>query len=212
MAATLIAVLSIFADPVYLQWMRAGNIQKQGWFAYTTNIGKSNWMLMLSGGLLLVMSLFRTDRFSARKLIGWHRICISLYFFFTTIAFSGLLALLMKNGIGRARPRFVDNMQVWQISPFGDNYDFASFPSGHATTAGAAAMTLALIFPKASVFLVLAALWIAASRVAIGVHFPSDVVAGLLFGASFSWFYAREFARRRLLFEFNDTGKLKLRG
>ncbi len=211
-AVFLVTVLGIFADPVFLQWLQAGNAQKDGWSAYTTDIGKSNWMLMLSGGVLVVMSLFRTNRFDARKLIRWHRVSLSFYFFFTTIAFSGLLALLMKNAIGRARPRFVEDMQVWQLSPFGDNYEFASFPSGHATTAGAATMALALLFPRLAVFMALAGIWLATTRVVIGVHFPSDVVAGVLFGASFSWLYAREFARRRLLFEFNDTGKLKLRG
>jgi len=211
-SAVLITLLSIFADPVFLQWLQAGNAQKDGWFAYTTDIGKSNWMLVLSGSILLVMSLFRTDRFDTRKLIRWHGVSLSFYFFFTTITFSGLLALLMKNAIGRPRPRFVEDMQVWQLSPFGDNYEFASFPSGHATTAGAATMALALLFPRLAVFMALAGIWLATTRMAIGVHFPSDVVAGLLFGASFSWLYAREFARRRLVFQFNPAGKLKLRG
>ena len=212
LAAILIAALSIFADPVFLQWLQAGNVQKDSWFAYTTDIGKSNWMLWSSGSILLVMPFIGTGRFKARKLIRWHRISLVFYFLFTTIAFSGLLALLMKNAIGRARPRIVEDMQVWQLSPFGDNYEFASFPSGHATTAGAVTMALALLFPRVSVFLALAGIWLATTRVAIGVHFPSDVVAGVLFGATFSWLYAREFARRRLLFEFNHAGKLKLRG
>ncbi len=207
----LITILGIFADPVILQWLQAGNAQKEGWFAYTTDIGKSKWMLISTGSVLLVMSLIRTDRFKAKKRIRWHRTSLSLYFLFTTIAFSGLLALLMKNAIGRARPPFVEDMQVWQLSPFGDNYEFASFPSGHATTAGAVTMALALLFPRMAVFLLLAAIWLATTRVAIGVHFPSDVTAGVLFGALFSWLYARAFAHRRLLFEFGDTGKLRLR-
>jgi len=210
-AVFLVTALGIFADPIFLQWLQAGNAQKNGWSAYTTDIGKSSWMLMLTGGFLVVMSLFCTDRFDTRKLIRWHRVSLSFYFLFTTIAFSGLLALLMKNAIGRARPRFVEDMQVWQLSPFGDNYEFASFPSGHATTAGAATMALALLFPRASVFMALAGIWLAATRVMIGVHFPSDVTAGVLFGAVFSWLYARAFARRRILFEFGDAGKLKLR-
>ena len=207
----LITILGFFADPVFLQWFQAGNAQKGGWFAYTTDIAKSNWILISTGSILLVMSLFRTDRFSARKRIRWHRTSLTFYFLFTTTAFSGLLALLMKNAIGRARPRFVEDMQVWQLSPFGDNYEFASFPSGHATTAGAVAMALALLFPRMAVFLLLAAIWLAATRVVIGVHFPSDVTAGVLFGALFSWLYARAFAHRRILFEFEDTGKLRLR-
>jgi len=158
---------------------------------------------MMTGFILVIMSLIRADRFGGQKRVTY---------FFTAVAFSGLLALLMKNAIGRARPPIVEGMQVWQMSPFGDNYDFASFPSGHATTAGAVSMALALMFPRAAGLFLLAGIWIAASRAVIGVHFPSDAVAGLLFGALFSWLYARSFARKRLLFEFGATGRLKLRG
>jgi membrane-associated phospholipid phosphatase len=59
-----------------------------------------------------------------------------------------------------------------------------SFPSGHATTAGAGAMALALVAPRHRLVAAALALLIAASRVYLGVHFVGDVLAGLLLGAA----------------------------
>ena len=75
-----------------------------------------------------------------------------------------------------------------------------SFPSGHAQTAFAAATYLALLFPRGAVlFLALAAL-VGLSRIALGVHYPSDVIVGALVGAAFSilaFQIARRMERRR---------------
>ncbi|MGI9400523.1 MAG: phosphatase PAP2 family protein, partial [Rhizobiaceae bacterium] len=92
--------------------------------------------------------------------------------------------------------------------PFTRGYEFASFPSGHATTAGAAAIALALLFPRLRSLFVVAGIWVAISRPALGVHFPSDVLAGFCFGAAFTYCYARSFARKRLLFAFTKNGQV----
>ena len=114
--------------------------------------------------------------------IAVHDMAMKLYFLFSAVAFSGLLVLLLKNLIGRARPHFHDGEGVWTSASFQGKYAFASFPSGHSTTAGALMMALILLFPKWRWLFIAAGLWIAATRTILGVHFPSDAVAGLGLG------------------------------
>jgi undecaprenyl-diphosphatase len=58
-----------------------------------------------------------------------------------------------------------------------------SFPSNHATVAGAAAVALAWSGARLGFFAVGVALFAAASRIVVGVHYPHDVIAGLILGA-----------------------------
>jgi undecaprenyl-diphosphatase len=60
----------------------------------------------------------------------------------------------------------------------------SSFPSGHAASAAAFATGLALEKPSLSGPVAVLALAVAASRVVTGVHYPSDVLAGLVIGAA----------------------------
>ena len=59
-----------------------------------------------------------------------------------------------------------------------------SFPSGHAAGYMAAGVALAVFFPQGAPAFVIVALLGGYSRTYNGVHFPSDVAAGLLLGAA----------------------------
>ncbi|GAA1596773.1 undecaprenyl-diphosphatase [Kribbella hippodromi] len=58
-----------------------------------------------------------------------------------------------------------------------------SFPSDHATMAGAAAVGLWIVNRRLGIIAAAAAVLMAFTRVYIAAHFPADVVAGLLLGA-----------------------------
>lgn len=58
-----------------------------------------------------------------------------------------------------------------------------SFPSNHSAIAGAAALALAIAWPRIALFTVPMALLMAFSRVFVGVHYPHDVMTGLVLGA-----------------------------
>ncbi len=116
---------------------------------------------------------------------------------FVVVAIVGAIALsfAFKAGIERARPDLV---------PHGTPVYTASFPSGHATGSAATYLTLGALLARfqqrrwvkiyvlsVGVFLTVI---IGLSRVYLGVHWPSDVLAGWTLGAGWAllcWLIAR---------------------
>ncbi len=78
--------------------------------------------------------------------------------------------------IRRARPLLED------LPPLMPTMTSLSYPSAHASTSFAGARTLARVWPPAPLYA--AATAMALSRPYLGVHYPSDVVAGGLLGAA----------------------------
>jgi undecaprenyl-diphosphatase len=99
------------------------------------------------------------------------------------VAFSLLavaLQKILKRTCGRLRPCERPGGPPQRV-PIPDK---GSFPSGHTLHAVMAAVVVAALLPSlTAVFLVVAVL-VAVSRVVLGVHYPSDVVAGAGLGVS----------------------------
>jgi len=207
----IIYLLFVWADPILLASVRQPDREFPQIFVYITMAGQVDWILIISGVILLALSFSQAGRFTRNKLIVWHRVFLFSYFTFTAVALSGLIGNFFKNAIGRARPVYTPDAHNWLSMPFEDSYIYASFPSGHATTGGAIAMVLALLFPRWRWYFFLGGVAVAVSRPVLGVHFPSDVVAGYALGIAIVWIYARMFARKRLLFKFTENGRLALR-
>lgn len=92
----------------------------------------------------------------------------------------GILAFhKIKRVVCRTRPRDIQP-HCWANIITRDRF---SFPSGHSTTAFAVAISLGSFFPEIMPVLLLLALNVAASRVVVGMHFLSDVLAGSAMGA-----------------------------
>lgn len=107
---------------------------------------------------------------------------------------SGLISQAAKYLGDRPRPLLV----LYDARQVGDPLFIHSFPSGHATTAFAAAFVWSAFLPRLRwAFCGLAAL-VAVSRVYLGVHFPLDVVYGAILGAVIGVGSARLFRARRV--------------
>lgn len=65
--------------------------------------------------------------------------------------------------------------------------DEYSFPSGHTLHAVTFALVLSVVFPWLALLVVPFAVLTAASRVILGVHFPSDVLFGMALGLLHGW-------------------------
>lgn len=66
--------------------------------------------------------------------------------------------------------------------------DQFSFPSGHTITAFAITVPLGIFYPALMPILMFVAVSIAVSRIVLGMHFLSDVIAGGLIGAALGYF------------------------
>lgn len=199
-------------DPVFLADMQSPDWEKNIFFETITDLGNSNWLLISTGIVLIILSILTADRFEGAKHMIWHRLFLYAYFLFTTVFYSGVIVNIFKLGFGRTRPHYSQGNDIWQPMSFGDIFINGSFPSGHATTAGALAVALGLLFPRFRWLLIAGFALAIISRPSIGKHYPSDVLAGGFFGAVFTYYYARFFARKRLLFAFTQKGNLVLRG
>ncbi len=96
--------------------------------------------------------------------------------FFAVASASILVEMFLKPIIGRVRPS--SDIGALVISP-ASGY---SFPSGHATVSWALAVVLVSVEKMYAPIWFLLAFCISLSRVYLGVHFPSDVVAGAIIG------------------------------
>lgn len=92
---------------------------------------------------------------------------------------------VIKHAVGRPRPPVVQRgkAHAWELQGPNIEAKFRSYPSGHSATAATACTILVLAFPRLAVPLIFTALLIGASRITYNYHYPTDVIAGLSYGA-----------------------------
>ena len=101
-----------------------------------------------------------------------------------TLVLSSLVTFGLKYSINRPRPSAINN----RIVPEG-TAGSPSFPSGHTSEAFATATSLLIAYPKWYV-IVPAYCWagsVAVSRMYLGVHYPTDIIGGVIVGAGSAW-------------------------
>jgi len=116
-------------------------------------------------------------------------------FLFVSIAASGLVVDVLKIGFGRLRPKLLFSADLYGFTWFAWRPDHWSFPSGHTATIVALISALWWLWPQHLLFYILAAAIVAGSRVVVGAHYPSDVMAGALIAVLTTRQVALVFAR-----------------
>jgi undecaprenyl-diphosphatase len=96
---------------------------------------------------------------------------------------ANIALVVLKDRVRRPRPRGGDPGTSGIRSRAYFPADCYSFPSGHALNAFAVGSLLALSFPPFAAAVLVVAASIAASRVLLGEHYLTDVVAGVVLGS-----------------------------
>lgn len=165
-----------------------------------TRFGNAGWPLGLGLAALAGLMAMGAHKPGWRQRVARARVRAVVLFFLGAVAFSGIASSLTKNIIGRARPQNPDG-GVFEFTPFAFKASWASFPSGHSTTAMAMMVAAAMIWPRHALGLVATGAFIALTRAFVGAHWLSDVLAGIAFGTVFTLAYRKRFdgGRRRAL-------------
>ena len=140
----------------------------------------AEWFPFLVIGSVVVYEVFSRD--------NEHEIIPSIIRTLLPALLAWFVVVLIKYAYPVGRP-FTGDLGVVSLVSVDD--PFGSFPSGHATAFGALAGAMLVNKFHAWKWYLLAAVIIAIARVAVGVHWPVDVIVGLGFGFFIGFFVAR---------------------
>ncbi|WP_433745994.1 phosphatase PAP2 family protein [Falsibacillus pallidus] len=153
-----------------LNWLYSWNNRHPSiiaFFRMITHLGGAFCTIALTILLILIGngSLRETAVIAALSLTGSH-----------------IAAAFIKKMVRRIRPYMQLSQVSMHIPPLKDH----SFPSGHSTAIFSVATPFMIVYPITAPILFPAASLVAVSRVALGVHYPSDVACGSALGILFS--------------------------
>ncbi|HEV7344413.1 MAG TPA: phosphatase PAP2 family protein [Devosia sp.] len=212
-AAALIFVLFVlvFFDVWVSQSLQAWPDVWRAPFSFITDFGLSDWVLipaLLVFVLTLLALLLPLSRY--RPVI--FELSLVSSFFLVGVGVPGLVANGLKRLFGRARPEHYLETGGFHFQHFLNDWTFQSFPSGHATTAIGTAFLVSFMAPRFFRLILLIAVMTGLSRIVIGMHYPTDVVAGFAIGMLGAYAARNIYARRRWLFAFRTDGTVRFRG
>jgi membrane-associated phospholipid phosphatase len=213
-SVTLIALAAIAGSMFWLDAPTIVAVQSvpawlNGLFNQLTDYGTSGWLLVPIGIALLALAALASPSLSHASRLVVTALAVRLGFVFAAVALPGLFVTIVKRLIGRARPFVGGHADPFLYRPFGWEPDYASLPSGHATNVFAALIAIGLVWPRLRGIMLVYALVIAASRIVVLAHHPSDVLAGALAGAVGALLVRDWFAARRLGFAIGADGEVR---
>jgi len=172
-----------------------------------TDFGKDAYVLSLLAAILIVIA-FASPALAAATRARWLHFGTRMQYLFLAVLIPVLASELIKWAAGRGRPFVGGKANAFNFVPFTGTEAYYSFPSSHAVTGFALAFAVGALWPLARPWMLIYAILIAASRLVLLAHHPSDVVAGALIGVLGAMAVRYWFAARQLGFAIHDDGKI----
>jgi undecaprenyl-diphosphatase len=113
-----------------------------------------------------------------RKYLGWTILAVVLGSFLSSITASVDWHYVFRERPFTVLPNHVDEFGVKAWS------SWSSFPSGHVRETALYSTIMAITLPRVRMLFIIFTLFIGLSRIYLGAHYPSDVIAGLIIGTS----------------------------
>lgn len=200
----LLSTIDVFASRGAIGWPA----QWRAPFFFITDYGLSDWVLIPTlVGFIALMIVRLPLRDLWRQAVG--ELALLSAFIFVGVGAPGLITNILKRIVGRGRPDEFDAYGAFSFQNLFNDWNFQSFPSGHSATAVAMAFTLGFLWPRLFPILMVLGIVVAASRIPVGAHYPTDVFAGIVVGMLGAYLVRNVFAMRGWLFEPGADGRIR---
>lgn len=209
--ALALVVAALTVDRPLSVWAQSWPEPVRDMLAQITDYGESAWILVPAGGLfVLTAAVALLVRWKLMRTMLW-QFCALYAFIFIGVGLPQLVTTLMKRAISRGRPETFAETGLFGFRPNWLDWTHQSFPSGHATVAFALATVLGLLAPRWFWPALVLAAAVGVSRVGLGAHYPSDVIAGAIMGMLGAYLVRWLFARRGWMFVAAPDGAITAR-
>jgi membrane-associated phospholipid phosphatase len=172
-----------------------------------TDFGNDAYVLWLLAAALVVVALVCAG-LRGKSRARWLSLATQVEYLFFAVLFPLLITEIVKWTVGRGRPFVGGKANPFNFVPFTGTEAYFSFPSAHAVTSFALAFAVGAIWPRARGAMFAYAGLIAATRLVLLAHHPSDVVAGAVIGVSGAMAVRYWFAVRGLGFAVHANGEI----
>jgi undecaprenyl-diphosphatase len=181
-------------------------------FSWITRLGESDWILLPALLVLVVAAIALPLSRGYTLRLALRQFTLLAGFVFSGVGLPSLVTLIAKRVVGRGRPEMPGPEGVLDFRSFSwADWGYQSFPSGHATTAFAFCFTTAFLLPRFFPGLLALAVAIGVSRIVVGAHYATDVLAGAVVGTLGAYLVRNIFASRRWVFRYAPDGTVLMR-
>ena len=147
-------------------------------FSEITKLGSSSWYFsIIIIGFVIFYINNKLQIIKSKPTNNLSNFFVSSFVYILTV---GVITQIIKHLVGRPRPNHTNFEDVFSFKYFTLESNFHSFPSGHSSTIFIVCFILVSALPKLRYFFYFLASVVAFSRVIVGAHFFTDIIAGAI--------------------------------